>query len=138
VKDSGGPLQGVSVKLKGTSMGTITDPKGWFSINAQSGQTLVFSAIGFESKEVLYTGQTAINMTLTESFSKLNEVVVMGYGTTTKKEVTSALPHLNLPILTKVISAIPVGLLQGKVAGLNIARPGGGDVNGGYDIQLRG
>src|SRR5882757_4689724 len=80
VKDSGGPLQGVSVKLKGTSMGTITDPKGRFSINAQSGQTLVFSAIGFESKEVLYTGQTTLSMTLTESFSKLNEVVVMGYG----------------------------------------------------------
>jgi TonB-linked SusC/RagA family outer membrane protein len=136
--DAGGPLPGVNIKLKGTTAGTSTDAKGQFSIAIANGQTVVFSAIGFETVEMAYNGQSSLNVKLLESFGKLDEVVVMGYGTTTKKEVTSAITSLKPEDFNKGNIGNPVGLLQGKVAGLNIARPAGGDVNGGYDIQLRG
>jgi TonB-linked SusC/RagA family outer membrane protein len=138
VRNNGKPLQGVSIKLKGTNQGTVSDADGRFSINVQNGQTLLFSTIGFESKELIYSGQSELNIILTESASNLNEVVVIGYGTTTKKEVTSAVTTLKPADFNKGNIDNPVGLLQGRVAGLNIARPNGGDVNGGYDIQLRG
>jgi TonB-linked SusC/RagA family outer membrane protein len=136
--DAGGPLPGVNIKLKGTTAGTSTDAKGQFSIAIANGQTVVFSAIGFETVEMAYNGQSSLNVKLLESFGKLDEVVVMGYGTTTKKEVTSAITSLKPEDFNKGNIGNPVGLLQGKIAGLNIARPAGGDVNGGYDIQLRG
>ncbi|TDO24433.1 SusC/RagA family TonB-linked outer membrane protein [Pedobacter duraquae] len=138
VRDKVGPLPGVSVKLKGTNQGTSTDANGQFSIGIQNGQTLIFTAIGFESKEIAYNGQAQVSTTLTETFANLDEVVVVGYGTTTKKEVTSAITSLKPDDFNKGNIGNPVGLIQGKVAGLNISRPAGGDVNGGYDIQLRG
>ncbi len=134
----GEPVADVTVTKKGTAVSVVTDAKGHYSIPVKKGETLVFSSVGHETKEVVYNGKTPFNQSLTISFGKLDEVVVVGYGTATKKEVTSAITTLKPADFNKGNIGNPVGLLQGRVAGLNIARPSGGDVNGGFDIQLRG
>ncbi len=134
----GNPLAGVTVTVKGTLITTATDEKGNFSINVKQNQLLQFSAIGFESQELVFNNQPRIELTLNSTFSKLDDIVVVGYGTTTKKEVTSAITSLKPNDFNKGSIGSPVALLQGRVAGLNITRPAGGDVNGGFDIQLRG
>jgi len=136
--EKGEYLADVTVKNKETSVAVTTDAKGHYSIPAKAGEALIFTAVGFEPKEATYTGQASFDQQMIISFSKLEEVVVVGYGTSTKKEVTSAITTLKPADFNKGNIANPVGLLQGRVAGLNIARPAGGDVNGGFDIQLRG
>lgn len=136
--EKGEPLTDVTVKNKETGMATSTDAKGHYKIAAKTGETIVFTAVGFEAKESAFTGQASLDVQMTLSFSKLEEVVVVGYGTATKKEVTSAITTLKPADFNKGNIGNPVGLLQGRVAGLNISRPAGGDVNGGFDIQLRG
>ncbi len=136
--EKGEPLTDVTVKNKETGVATSTDAKGHYKIAAKTGETIVFTAVGFEAKESAFTGQASLDVQMTLSFSKLEEVVVVGYGTATKKEVTSAITTLKPADFNKGNIGNPVGLLQGRVAGLNISRPAGGDVNGGFDIQLRG
>ncbi|MCW3086886.1 MAG: SusC/RagA family, partial [Sediminibacterium sp.] len=139
VNDSKGmAAAAVTVAVKGTETVTITDDKGNYSIAVKPGQVLRFTAVGFETQEVAFKGQSRIDLSLTKSYSRLDDVVVVGYGTTTKKEVTSAITTLKPADFNKGNIGNPVGLLQGRVAGLNIARPAGGDVNGNFDIQLRG
>lgn len=135
---NGEPLAGVSVTQKGSTIGTVTDAKGQYILSVEPGQSIIFSQVGYESRDVVYTGQAVIDQQLAISFGKLDEVVVVGYGTSTKKEVTSAITSLKPTDFNKGNIGDPVGLLQGRVAGLNIVRPQGGDVNGGFDIQLRG
>jgi len=135
--EKGEPIADVTVKNKTTSFSTSTDAKGHYSIPAKTGEVIVFTAVGFETKEAAFTGQP-LDQQMVISFNKLEEVVVVGYGTTTKKEVTSAITTLKPADFNKGNIGSPVGLLQGRVAGLNISRPAGGDVNGGFDIQLRG
>jgi hypothetical protein len=89
VSDTSGPLPGVNVLIKGTSTGTVTDFDGNFQINANNGDTIVFSFIGYLTQEVVVSGST-MTITLTEDAAQLDEVVVVGYGSTTKKEITSA------------------------------------------------
>ncbi len=132
------PVGGVTITIKGTSIVTVSDDKGNYTIPVKAGQTLRFTAVGFEAQEIAFTGQSRIDLALTGSFSKLDDIVVVGYGTTTKKEVTSAITTLKPDDFNKGNIGSPVQLLQGRVAGLNIARPQGGDPNGGFDIQLRG
>ncbi|MCW3089522.1 MAG: rane protein [Ferruginibacter sp.] len=134
----GKPITDVTVSKKGSTATVITDAKGHFAIPIKKGEALVFSVVGYESKTVTYNGQKLFNEQLTVSFGKMDEVVVVGYGTTTKKEVTSAITTLKPADFNKGNIGNPIGLLQGRVAGLNIARPAGGDVNGAFDIQLRG
>jgi TonB-linked SusC/RagA family outer membrane protein len=136
--EKGEPLTDVTVKNKETGLATSTDAKGHYKIAAKTGETIVFTAVGFEAKESAFTGQASLDVQMILSFSKLEEVVVVGYGTATKKEVTSAITTLKPADFNKGNIGNPVGLLQGRVAGLNISRPAGGDVNGGFDIQLRG
>lgn len=131
------PLMGQTVKIKGTSQGTQTDVNGAFSISVTSSSILVFSGIGYISVEVPVGNQNNISVRMTEAAGNLNEVVVIGYGTQQRKEVTSAISTVKAADFNKGNITDVAQLLQGKVAGLTIAKAGG-DPNGAYAIRLRG
>ncbi len=135
--DDGSGLPGVNVLEKGTSNGTVTDASGKYSINVGDAATLVFSFVGYTSQEIAVGGQTAISPVLGLDVQSLTEVVVVGYGTQEKKELTSAVSSVKAEDFNKGTVNDPAQLLQGKVAGLNITRPGG-DPNGAFNIRMRG
>jgi iron complex outermembrane receptor protein len=122
---------------KGTSNGTVTDANGGFSISVGASATLVFSFVGYTSSEVVVGSQTSVNVTLELDVTALSEVVVVGYGTQEKKEITSAVTSVKSEDFNRGTVNDPVQLLQGKVAGLNIARAGN-DPNGTFNMRLRG
>lgn len=132
------PLPGVSVQLKGASAGTNTDVDGNYSISVPAaGGTLVFSSVGFATREMAIGTQTTINMELVSGSEQLTDVVVVGYGTQRKKEVTNAVTSVKQEDFNKGNVNDVAQLLQGKVAGLTISRSGG-DPNGNFAIRLRG
>ncbi|HTI59170.1 TonB-dependent receptor [Mucilaginibacter sp.] len=121
---TGETLIGVSVLVKGTSNGAQTDVNGGYSINAPSNATLVFSYIGYTSQEVPVNGQLLINVKLQGQANSLNEVVVVGYGTQKKVDVTGSIATVKGDEIAKQASTNPLSALQGKVAGLNIVNSG--------------
>lgn len=131
------PLIGASILVKGTSTGTVTDLDGAYEIVASSDDVLVFSYIGYQETEITVGDQTQINVTLSEGAQQLNEVVVLGYGTAERKEVTNSVASVDEEDFNKGNVNDPAQLLQGKVAGLSIAKPGG-DPNAGFNVRLRG
>ena len=136
--DDGQALPGVSVIVKGTTSGTTTDAGGAFSVSVpNSNSVLVFSYVGYLDQEIAVGNKTAINVSLSSIAGQLNEVVVIGYGTVKRKEVTNAVATVNSEQFNKGNISDVAQLLQGKVAGLSISRPGG-DPNGGFTIRLRG
>lgn len=139
VSSSAGPLPGVSILEKGTSNGTLTDAAGNYKITVKGPESvLTFSYIGFVKKEIPVGTQSVIDVSLEETSSSLEEVVVVGYGTLDKKEVTSAITHVSGKDLLTVGVTNPISALQGKVAGLTITNTGGADPNSMPSIQLRG
>ena len=134
---TGEGMPGASVLVKGTTRGIVTDLDGNFAIEASSTDVLVFSFIGYNTVEETVGTRTSINLTLSESVQGLNEVIVVGYGTQEKKEITSAVASIKAEDFNRGTVNDPSQLLQGKVAGLNISRPGG-NPNGGFNIRLRG
>src|SRR6185369_10360440 len=83
-------LPGVNVVIKGTAQGTITDISGNFSIDVPSGETLVFSFIGYKSQELIYNGQTNVAIMMEEQAKELSEIVIVGYSSVEKKDITGA------------------------------------------------
>ncbi|MDP4278134.1 MAG: SusC/RagA family TonB-linked outer membrane protein [Bacteroidota bacterium] len=140
VKDNNGePLVGVTVLVKGTKSGATTDLNGHYSLMTKNPQsTLVFTYIGYQSQEVPINGKHVIDAVLKDGTTDLNDVVVIGYGKTTKKEVTGSVVNLKRADFNQGSFTNAAGLLQGKVAGLTITNPGGGDPNASYEILLRG
>jgi len=142
VKDEKGlPLPGVSVKVKGNPTGVSTDANGNFSINAPSKTaTLVFTFIGYNEKEVLIAAQSTLSVQLEPATTTLKsvEVVAIGYGSISTKEVTSAVAHVGTEDFRQSGSRNPLDLIQGKVAGLQLSRPGGSNPNSPVTSQLRG
>lgn len=136
-QDDGSGIPGVNVVEKGTNNGTVTDVDGNYSINVNEGATLVFSFVGYTGQEVAVGSQSTINVSLAADVTALQEVVVVGYGTQEKKELTSAVTSVKEADFNKGTVNDPIQLLQGKVAGLNITRPGG-DPNAGFNVRLRG
>jgi len=136
--NTGQALPGVSVLVKETTTGTSTDVNGAFSIVVtKSNAILVFSYVGYPIQEIEVGNKTTINVSLSPAAGQLNEVVVIGYGTQKRKEVTSAVTTVNAEQFNKGNISDVAQLLQGKVAGLSISRPGG-NPNGGFTIRLRG
>jgi TonB-linked SusC/RagA family outer membrane protein len=131
-------LPGVNVTVKGTQTGTVTDGNGYYSIEVFKDSTLAFSFIGYQPKEVKVGDQGKIDVGLSQSVAALDEVVVIGYGTTTKKEVTGAIATVKTEEFNKGRYSDPMGLIQGKVAGLSIMKPANSDPMGRYQIMLRG
>jgi TonB-linked SusC/RagA family outer membrane protein len=136
--NNGQALSGVSVVVKNTSNGVTTDVNGSFSISVpRKSSVLVFSYVGFPTQEMEIGDKTSLTVTLSPLSGQLNEVVVVGYGTLKRKEVTSAVATVSAAQFNKGNISDVAQLLQGKVSGLSIAKPGG-NPNGGYTIRLRG
>ena len=134
IKDANGePLIGVTVLEQGTSNGTVTDVNGRYTLKTtKPNAKLKVSYIGYES-QVITPGQS---VTLSANDATLNEVVVVGYGTMRRKDVTSSITTVNAKDLDKGVYTDPAQMLQGKVAGLVISSSG--DPNGSSSITLRG
>jgi iron complex outermembrane receptor protein len=136
--DAEGPIPGVNIVIQGTTQGAVTDVDGNFSITVQGPDAvLVFTSIGYAAQNVTVANQTSINVTLIEDVTALDEIVVIGYGTQKKKELTSAISSVKAEEFNKGNVNDPTQLIQGKVAGLSITKPGG-NPNQGYTMRLRG
>jgi len=136
--DNGLPLANVTVAIKGTRTAAVTTTDGTFTITVPNTKAiLVLSYVGYQSQEVKVGEQTSFEVKLVPSTGRLNEVVVVGYGTQKRREVTSAVTTVTAEQFNKGNISDVAGLLQGKVSGLSIAKPGG-DPNGGFNIRLRG
>jgi TonB-dependent starch-binding outer membrane protein SusC len=127
--DKGAPVQGATVSVKGTRSGTSTHSDGGFSIVVPAtARTLVISSVGFGQKEVSIGDQTTVNVSLVTSTSSMNEVVVIGYGTSQRKDITGSVASVRAKDFNKGVTS-PEELLIGKVAGLQVAdnsgQPGG-------------
>ena len=136
--EDGSPLPGVNVLVKGTTNGAITDFDGNYSINITDEEaTLVFSYIGYLTQEIVVGNQTTIDVAMPLDVQSLAEVVVVGYGTQEKKEITSAVVSLDAKEFNQGNINNPSQLLQGKVPGLSVSGRGN-DPNGRPAIRLRG
>ncbi|MBR6251363.1 MAG: TonB-dependent receptor plug domain-containing protein, partial [Bacteroidales bacterium] len=132
----GTPIPGATVMISGTTTGTITDQDGQYTLEAPSDGSLVAQFIGFDPEELLVNNQTTINFMLFESNTELEELVVIGYGTMKKKDVTSSITTVTAEDLNRGVYTDPGSMLQGKVAGLVVTSSG--DPNGTPSITLRG
>lgn len=132
-------LIGANIKIKGTTRGTITDFDGNFVLeNVNSDAVLEVTSIGYKSQEVPVNGHTQINIVMKEDTEQLAEVVVIGYGTMDKKELTSAISHVSEKDFLSISSVDPSMMIQGKVPGVSITNTGAGDPNNQASIQIRG
>lgn len=135
--ETNSPLPGVSVTIKGTSFGVTTNADGAYTIKADGPSTVLrFSFIGSITKEETVGSRKVINVTLLGDQKQLKDVVVIGYGTSSKKEVTSSITTVKAADFNAGVLSTPAELLQGKVAGLNITKSG--DPNATPATVLRG
>lgn len=118
------PLIGVSVRIQGTTTGTITDIDGLYTISAQTGDVLEFSFVGMTTQTIRVASQTAINVVLKDDAQMLGETVVIGYGSAKAKDLTSPIATIKGDEISKHLTASPMQGLQGKVAGLQITNTG--------------
>lgn len=136
--DDGIGIPGVNVVVKGTTNGTATDFDGNYSIVADSNSTLVFSYLGFVTKEVAVAGQATVNASLEEDVNALEEVVVVGYGTTKKSDITGSVSSVK----SEELAAFPVlsaeQALQGRAAGVAVQSNNGGEPGAPINISIRG
>ena len=136
---NGEPLPGVTVMIKGTTQGTATGADGAFSLSVPNENAIiVFSFIGFASQEMAVGNQRTINMVLSEDTRQIDEVVVIGYGTVAKRELTSAVSHISSKEFLNIGSNNPVMQIQGKVSGVSITNTAAADPNSNTSIQIRG
>ncbi|HAZ03294.1 MAG TPA: TonB-dependent receptor [Marinilabiliales bacterium] len=119
------PLPGVTIQVKGTTQGTITDFDGKYTINVQKDQTLVYSMVGMLTEEIQITNQNLVNLTLVEDLKELDEVVVIGYGTVKKSDLTGSVSTVKAKDLLKITTMNPVQNLQGRVSGVQVTSSSG-------------
>lgn len=131
------PLPGVNIIIKGTSKGAVTNMDGQYSIEASNEDVLVFSFLGFTTKEIQVGEQENIDVTLEENTNSLDDIVVVGYGTQRKEDLTSAVSSVKSDEFIQSNVTDAGQLIQGKVAGLSISLPSG-DPTGSSQIRLRG
>lgn len=140
VKDATGePVIGANVMVKGTSNGTITDIDGKYSVSdVNSSSVLVFTFIGYKNEEMACKGQHEINVILSEDLQTLDEVVVVGYGSLSKKELSSSIVQVDKSQFQQGAMNNPMEMLTGKVAGLNVNNTASANPNSGSSLQIRG
>lgn len=134
----GEPLIGASVMVEGENKGVTTDFDGNYEIDAPEGGRLMFSYIGFTPEKKKIDKDGRIDIVMSEDSQLLNEVVVIGYGTMDKKELTSAISHVSEKDFLTISSSDPAMLIQGKVPGVSISNTGAADPNNQASIQIRG
>ncbi len=130
------PLPGVNIVIKGTTTGASTDFDGNYSIIANQGDVIVFSYIGYATKEITFNGESPLNVTLTEDAGQLDEIILIGYGTTTKKDATGSIESVTAEDFTQGNIVTPENLLQGRVAGVSVNTSGA--PGSGSEIRIRG
>ncbi len=135
--EQGEPLPGVSVVIKGTATGTVTDIDGAYNLTAEPGDVLVYSFIGMRGQEVLVANQSTINIVMVEEVVGVDEVVVIGYGTRQKKDLTGAVSQISSSEITKQNTLSPEFAMQGKMAGVYISNPGS-DPTARPTVRIRG
>ncbi|HZB12231.1 MAG TPA: TonB-dependent receptor plug domain-containing protein, partial [Chryseolinea sp.] len=137
IDETGAGMPGVNVLVKGTPTGTVTDAQGSFSINVPSNATLVFTFVGYKTSEVPVGDRTTFNVTLQEDLTSLDEVIVIGYGTARRSDVTGAVGSVSADKLQERPATSLNQGLAGKIAGVqvntNSGRPGGRS-----NVRIRG
>lgn len=134
---NGTPLIGVTIYVKGTTVGTITDFDGNYSIAAPKNALLVFSSIGYKQQEFTIEKSLVLDVVLTEETKQIDEIVVIGYGTQKKKDKTGAVANVKAAELNTGVLTDPIQGIQGKISGVMISKKGG-DPNGGFSVKIRG
>ena len=136
VKDASGvPVIGASVFVKGTGNGTVTDIDGKFTLNAPAGAILVFSSIGYDSVEI--AASAGMDVVLQEDRELLDEVVVVGYGTVKKKDLTGSVSSFRKKDMGQGVNASLSALMEGRAAGVRVTQSSA-EPGGGIDVQIRG
>ncbi len=135
--DQGMPLPGLSVQIKGTTNGTITDANGNFALMASEGDVLMLSFIGFDNKEVVLANDLFLEVTLKSSFLQLDEVVAVGYGVTRKMDLTGAVGSISSDDLNQGAITSPLQQMSGRVAGVNITQTGS-EPGSSPSVRIRG
>ena len=137
--EKGQPLVGVSILIKGTNNGTVTDVDGNFKLNVPNEKAvLLFRYVGYINKEVVVGNTSVLNVTLLAEAKSINEVVVVGYGTQSKHKITGAIASVSGTELTKRQATDPTSLLQGQLPGLSVTQNSGQPGNEGISLQVRG
>ena len=137
VSDEGGPLIGATVKVKGATSGAVTDMDGNYSIQASPKQTLVFSYLGYETKEIYVGSKKVINVNLSQDQKVLNEVVVVGYGQMKRADVTGSVVSVNEKAIERSVPTSIDQVLQGRAAGVQI-QANSGTPGANTSIRIRG
>ena len=131
------PLAGANVVIQGTATGTVAESNGTYSIEAPADAILVVSFVGYLTETIEVAGQTNINLVLTPDLAKLDEIVVIGYGTMKKSDLTGAVSSVKEEDIKSIKSSNAVEALQGKIAGVDMTRSDG-RAGSGYNILIRG
>jgi TonB-dependent starch-binding outer membrane protein SusC len=135
--DDGSAIPGVNVLEKGTTNGTATNSDGSFSMTVGSNATLVFSFVGYATQEVAVNNQTNISVVLQTDVTALQEVVVIGYGQTEKKDLTGSVVAVGAKEFNRGVLTSPQDLITGRVAGVSVISNGGAP-SAGSTIRIRG
>ncbi|PSR57029.1 SusC/RagA family TonB-linked outer membrane protein [Adhaeribacter arboris] len=139
VDEKGDALPGVTLLVKGSTQGVVSDGDGKYTVNVPGNKgVLVVSYVGFLTQEVAVNGSATIRITLTGDAKALNEVVVIGYGLQKRETVTGSIATVKAEDFNAGLIADPLTLISGKVAGLTVTRPNGSDPNAGAQFSLRG
>ncbi len=133
----GEPIIGANILEKGTTNGVITDLDGQFTLSVSPKSTLVVSFVGYIQQEIKVNGQSSLKISLKEDNEMLDEVVVVGYGTMKKSDMTGAISSVNTKELTQRTTTNPAEALQGKIAGVNIMKSGG-NAGASVSVKIRG
>lgn len=133
---TGEPLVGVTIVVKNSTQATVTNPEGKYSIKVEKGKTLVFSNISFVSQEVQVT-KSNIDVSLVENTEVLNEVVVVGYGTMKRSDLTGSVVSVSADDIKKTVSTSLDQALQGRAAGVQVTQNSGAP-GGGISVSIRG
>jgi len=135
--DDKSPLPGVGIKIKGTILTALTNNQGEYAITANTGSVIVFTSVGYEPREVTVSGSTIINVTLKATNSKLEDVVVVGYGTQKRKDLTGSISSISSKELATAQATTFDQALQGRVAGV-VVQSASGQPGGGVSVIVRG
>jgi TonB-dependent starch-binding outer membrane protein SusC len=137
VSDASGPLPGVNILMKGTARGVVTDLDGNYKISAKVGDVLVFSFVGYRDQEITVGNQDVIDVVMAEDAQQLSEVVVTGYGTTLKRDLTGSVSTVRAEDFNLGVFVTPDQLFQGKLSGVQVTS-NSGQPGGGITVRVRG
>ncbi|MDR0844418.1 MAG: carboxypeptidase-like regulatory domain-containing protein, partial [Tannerella sp.] len=134
---NGEPIIGANIIEKGTTNGAISDMDGKFNLQVFSGSTVVITYVGFQQQEIHITNQTSLTITLEENQQNLDEVVVVGYGSTSKRNLTTSVSTVDASKMKNLPVASITDALAGRASGLIVTQSGGG-INKKSTISIRG